>query len=553
MSIRGGSTRFIFVTGGVVSSLGKGLAAASIGALLQARGFKVHLRKLDPYLNVDPGTMSPAQHGEVFVTDDGAETDLDLGNYERFTGINTTQADNVTAGKIYQQLLAKERRGDYLGHTVQVIPHVTDLIISFILRNDADADFIICEIGGTVGDIESQPFLESIRQVGYRLGARFTIFVHLTLVPYIGTARELKTKPTQHSVKELSSLGIQPNIILYRSMAPLPQYQSTKIANFCNVPADNVIPALDVSVIYQLPVMYHKHRLDTQILHHFGIDAPEPELSKWENVLNMIHAAQERVIIAIIGKYTKFLDAYTSLVEALDHAGMHGGIKVQVKWINSRLPVKASDLYDVDGILIPGGFGDDGAEGKISAITYARLSGKPMLGICLGMQVAVIEFARNVANLEDANSVEFDQNCKHPVITELPGLQKEEEYQLGGSMRLGAYTCHLSPGSKIASIYDSNLISERRRHRYGINGQYKQVLEEHGMSFTGTSESCGMAVEEVLELPSHPWFICTQFHPEFKSSPFTSHPLFMSFVKAALSVSKQHKLHGQPVSAHNAE
>ncbi|MCU7611245.1 CTP synthase [Anaplasma capra] len=542
------NTRFIFVTGGVVSSLGKGLATASIGALLQARGFKVHLRKLDPYLNVDPGTMSPAQHGEVFVTDDGGETDLDLGNYERFTGVNTTKKDNVTAGRIYQQLLAKERRGDYLGHTVQVIPHVTDLIISFILSNDAGADFIVCEIGGTVGDIESQPFLESIRQVSYRLSKNFTVFVHLTLVPYIGSSQELKTKPTQHSVKELSSLGIQPDILLYRSKAPLPQYQSTKIANFCNVRADNVIPALDVDSIYKLPVMYHARKLDTQILSHFGVSAPEPDLAKWESVISMLGNTKEVVTIAIIGKYTKFLDAYTSLTEALDHAGMHSEIKVQIRWINSRLPVRESDICDVDGVLVPGGFGDDGVAGKILAIRYARTHGIPMLGICMGMQLAYVEFALNVAKLEDASSTEFNKDCKNPVVVELPWLQKDKngERLLGGSMRLGSYTYNLNAGSRIASIYGSTAINERCRHRYGINPKYQHILEEHGMSFTGTSDPHGLV--EVLELQSHPWFIGVQFHPEFKSSPFASHPLFMSFVQSTLLV-RQNRLRHQPVSA----
>ncbi|ACM48913.1 CTP synthase [Anaplasma marginale] len=536
------SARFIFVTGGVVSSLGKGLAAASIGALLQARGFRVRLRKLDPYLNVDPGTMSPAQHGEVFVTDDGGETDLDLGNYERFTGVNTTKEDNITAGRIYQQLLAKERRGDYLGHTVQVIPHVTDLIISFILSNDDGADFIICEIGGTVGDIESQPFLESIRQVSYRLSKNFTIFVHLTLVPCVGSAGELKTKPTQHSVKELSSLGIQPDIILYRSAEPLPQYQSAKIANFCNVSADNVIPALDVESMYKLPVMYHAHKLDTQILSHFGMGAPEPDLTKWANVLTMVNNARNVVTIAIIGKYTKFLDAYTSLTEALDHAGMHSGIKIQVKWVDSRLPVRESDLHDVDGVLIPGGFGDDGVDGKVLAIGYARANGIPMLGICMGMQLAAIEFALNVAKLEDANSTEFNQACKNPIVVELPWLQKGEgEYLLGGSMRLGSCTYRLSADSRVASVYGSTVINERCRHRYCINPQYKNVLEEHGLSFTGMSDSHGLV--EVLELQSHPWFIGVQFHPEFKSSPFAPHPLFTSFVQNVLQIKQRGFMH----------
>ena len=520
--------RFIFVTGGVVSSLGKGLAAASIGALLQARGFSVCLRKLDPYLNVDPGTMSPAQHGEVFVTSDGAETDLDLGHYERFTGARTTRSDNVTAGKIYNELLIKERRGDYLGQTVQVIPHVIDLIISCILRNENNADFVICEIGGTVGDIESQPFLEAIRQVGYRLSKNFTIFVHLTLVPYIGTVGELKTKPTQHSVKELSSQGIQPDIVLYRSRAQLPPHQSEKIANFCNVAADNIIPALDVPSIYMLPVMYHKHRLDVQILKHFGIHSGDPDLSKWHSVIQMSAFATKRVVVAIVGKYTTSLDAYTSLTEALTHAGIHGGITVEIKWIDARVPVTEQSFVDVDAILVPGGFGDMGTEIKILAIKHARENKIPMLGICMGMQLAAIEYASNVVNLEDASSTEFKSDCKNPIVCELPGLQAGDEYKMGGSMRLGSYTCSLSANSNIQDIYKASVISERRRHRYGINPEYKSILEEHGLSFTGFAEDRDLP--EVLELKTHPWFIGVQYHPEFRSSPFESHPLFLSFV-----------------------
>ncbi|SCV64599.1 CTP synthase [Anaplasma phagocytophilum] len=529
-------TRFIFVTGGVVSSLGKGLAAASIGALLQARGFSVRLRKLDPYLNVDPGTMSPAQHGEVFVTSDGGETDLDLGHYERFTGVMKTRADNVTAGKIYHELIVKERRGDYLGQTVQVIPHVIDLIISCILHNDAGADFVICEIGGTVGDIESQPFLEAIRQVSYRLSKNLTIFVHLTLVPYIGAVGELKTKPTQHSVKELSSLGIQPDIVLYRSRAQLPQYQCAKIANFCNVAEDNIIAALDVSNIYMLPVMYHEHRLDTQILKHFDVDSPEPDLTQWENVLRMSETASDRIVIAIVGKYVTSLDAYTSLEEALRHAGLHSSIRVEIKWVDARLPASEIDLTDADAILIPGGFGDNGIGTKIYAIEYARVNNIPMLGICLGMQLAVIEFALNVAGIEDANSTEFKSDCKNPVVCELPGLQVGDEYKMGGSMRLGSYTCNLAPGSRIMSIYDSSTVVERRRHRYGINPEYRDVLSKCGLAFTGAAEDRDLP--EVLELPDHPWFIGVQFHPEFQSTPFKSHPLFLSFVTSTLQVKK---------------
>lgn len=532
-----GAARFIFVTGGVVSSLGKGLAAASIGALLQGHGFRVRLRKLDPYLNVDPGTMSPAQHGEVFVTKDGGETDLDLGHYERFTGALTTKADNVTAGRIYHELLKKERRGDYLGQTVQVVPHVIDLIVSCILSNNDGADFVICEIGGTVGDIESQPFLEAIRQIGYRLSKSRAIYVHLTLVPYIGTVGELKTKPTQHSVKELSSHGIQPDIVLYRSKAQLPSYQSDKIANFCNVAADNIIPALDVGNIYMLPVMYHEHKLDTQILKHFGVGGREPDLSKWKNVLSMASQATATVTIAIVGKYTTALDAYTSLIEALTHAGIHSGIRVEVQWVDSRLPINSEDFTGVDAILIPGGFGSDGIETKLRAISYAREQQVPMFGICMGMQLAAIEYAQNVLKLEDANSTEFDVACKSPVVSELPGLQLDGEYKMGGSMRLGLYTCNLEPGSVVATIYGRTTISERRRHRYGINPSYKSLLEDRGLSFTGAAEDRDLP--EVLEIKEHPWFIGVQYHPEFGSSPFASHPLFLSFVTTALK--RKHK------------
>ncbi|KJV69255.1 CTP synthase [Candidatus Neoehrlichia procyonis] len=532
------SARFIFITGGVVSSLGKGLAAATIGALLQARGFKICLRKLDPYLNIDPGTMSPIQHGEVFITDDGAETDLDLGHYERFTGINATKNDSITAGKVYHQLLTKERRGDYLGQTVQVIPHVTDLINSFILYNDQNADFIICEIGGTVGDIESQPFLESIRQIGYKLGKDKTIFVHLTLVPYINATKELKTKPTQHSVKELSSIGIQPNIILYRSKMPLSQEQSNKIANFCNVLPSNIIPALDVKNIYKLPLSYYNYKLDTQILQHFSINTPEPQLMQWHNILNTIASSHETLNIAIVGKYIKLLDAYKSLIEALEHAAIYNKVKLSIKWINARAPTQISDFDNIHAILIPGGFGDDGSEGKLFAITHARINNIPFLGICMGMQLAIIEFAIQVAKLENVNSTEFDLNCKNPVIEELPKVHQNNQHHMSGNMRLGSYTCHLTPNSKIASIYKKLIIQERQRHRYSVNLKYVNILQKHGLTFTGISED--EKIMEVIELPHHPWFIGVQFHPEFKSSPFTPHPLFYHFIRDAL-ILKQNK------------
>ncbi|QXK92228.1 CTP synthase [Neoehrlichia mikurensis] len=530
------SARFIFITGGVVSSLGKGLAAATIGTLLQARGFKICLRKLDPYLNIDPGTMSPIQHGEVFITDDGSETDLDLGHYERFTGINTTKNDSITAGKVYHKLLSKERCGDYLGQTVQVIPHVTDLINSFILYNNQNVDFIICEIGGTVGDIESQPFLESIRQIGYKLGKERTIFVHLTLVPYISAAKELKTKPTQHSVKELSSIGIQPNIILYRSRTPLSQEQSNKIANFCNVLPSNIIPALDVKNIYELPLSYYNYKLDAQILQHFNISTPAPQLTQWHNILQIIASSHETLKIAIVGKYTKLLDAYKSIIEALEHAAMYNKVKLSIKWINARLPIQKSDFDNIHAILIPGGFGDNGSEGKLNAITYARTNNIPFLGICMGMQLAIIEFAMHVVKLEDVNSTEFNPNCKNPIIKELPKLQHNHEHHMGGNMRLGSYACYLTPNSKIASIYNKTIIQERQRHRYGVNLEYTSILQKHGLSFTGTSED--KTIMEVIELPHHPWFIGVQFHPEFKSNPFVSHPLFCSFIHNALAIKK---------------
>ncbi|AHX04346.1 CTP synthase [Ehrlichia japonica] len=535
------STRFIFVTGGVVSSLGKGLAAASIGALLQARGFKVCLRKLDPYLNIDPGTMSPIQHGEVFVTDDGAETDLDLGHYERFTGVKTTKNDNITTGKVYHNLLKKERRGDYLGQTVQIIPHVTDLINSFILHNVDGLDFVICEIGGTVGDIESQPFLESIRQIGYKLSKNNTVFVHLTLVPYIDAAMELKTKPTQHSVKELSSVGIQPDIILYRSKIPLSKEQRDKIANLCNVSPTNIIPALDVKNIYELPISYHNYNLDTQILTHFNINSHEPDLRKWENILNISHTLTKTINVAIIGKYIKLLDAYKSLIEALEHASIHNKVKLSIKWIDSRsLDSDEIHVFDnVDSILIPGGFGDDGVKGKITAITHTRVNKIPFLGICMGMQLAIIEFANNVVHLEDANSTEFNLYCKNPVIHQLPELQQNF---LGGSMKLGSCPCYLDSNSKIFSIYQQSVINERRRHRYTFNLQYKDLLEQHGLIFTGKSNNNNDSLIEVIELKDHPWFIGVQFHPEFKSSPFHSHPLFISFIKASLSHQEKNKL-----------
>lgn len=535
-------TRFIFITGGVVSSLGKGLAAASLGALLQARGFKVRLRKLDPYLNVDPGTMSPTQHGEVFVTEDGAETDLDLGHYERFTGVDARRGDNVTTGKIYSTLLAKERRGDYLGGTVQVIPHVTNLIKEFILSDTQDADFVLCEIGGTVGDIEALPFFEAIRQLGYEMKPKQAIFVHLTLVPFIAAAKELKTKPTQHSVKELRSIGIQPDILLCRADREIPQGDRQKIALSCNLPQEAVIQALDVKTIYQAPISYHEEGFDAQVLKAFGITAaPEPDLSKWKKVVKTIGAPEREVKIAIVGKYTKLKDAYKSLIEALAHAGVDNKTKVTLRWVNSRnfLTANAAEkLADVHGILVPGGFGEVGIPGKITAVTFAREHKIPYLGICLGMQLAIIEAARNLAGLSGAYSSEFGA-CEDSVV----GLMTEwmrgnnvetraESDNLGGTMRLGSYECNITPGTLAEKIYGSTHIRERHRHRYEVNIAYKQVLEKAGLIFSGMSPDGKLP--EIVENPDHPWFVGVQFHPELKSRPFAPHPLFSSFIKAAL-------------------
>lgn len=524
------ATKFIFVTGGVVSSLGKGLVSSSIGALLQAYGFKIHIRKLDPYLNIDPGTMNPAQHGEVFVTSDGAETDLDLGHYERFTEIKTTKYDNITTGKVYHELLKKERHGDYLGKTVQIIPHVTDLIKSFIINGTEDLDFLICEIGGTVGDIESQPFLEAIRQISYQLGKQRVILIHLTLVPYLAVAQELKTKPTQHSVRELNFAGIQPDIILCRSERKISHSQKEKIANLCNVPLSNVIPALDVSHIYELPILYSQHGLDTQILEHFGLNQPNPCLTPWQEVINIIQNPTQKITISIVGKYTECADAYKSLLEALYHGAISNRVEININWINSRVLNEKSaeeQLKNSHAILVPGGFGDHGIEGKILAISYARINDIPFFGICLGMQLAIIEFARNVMKLEDVHSEEF-VTCENPVIK----LINNKNIDLGGTMRLGEYTCNINLGSKIADAYKKNTISERHRHRYIVNVDYKNKLEENGMTCSGMSED--EVYIEAVELKDHPWFVGVQFHPEFQSRPFFPHPLFVSFIQAAI-------------------
>ena len=538
--------RYIFITGGVVSSLGKGLASAALGALLQARGYKVRLRKLDPYLNVDPGTMSPYQHGEVFVTDDGAETDLDLGHYERFTGVPATKSDNITTGRIYQDILARERRGDYLGGTVQVIPHVTDAIKQFVTSGNEGLDFVLVEIGGTVGDIEGLPFFEAIRQLGNELPRGDTVFIHLTLLPYIPSAGELETKPTQHSVKELRSIGIQPQILLCRSDRPVPLSERKKIALFCNVREEAVIQALDVASIYDVPLAYHREGLDSQVLDAFGIkDAPVPRLEKWQAISHAIASPEGEVTIAIVGKYTGLKDAYKSLNEALFHGGIANRVRVKLEWIESEIFERedpAPYLENVHGILVPGGFGERGSEGKILAARFARLRKVPYFGICFGMQMAVIEAARDLVGIAKAGSTEFGP-CEEPVVglmTEwMRGNELETRRQggdLGGTMRLGAYPAKLAKGSQVAKIYGDTSISERHRHRYEVNTRYRARLEEAGLRFCGMSPD-GL-LPEIIELPGHPWFIGVQFHPELKSRPFEPHPLFASFIAAAVEQSR---------------
>ena len=538
--------RYVFITGGVVSSLGKGLASAALGALLQARGFSVRLRKLDPYLNVDPGTMSPYQHGEVFVTDDGAETDLDLGHYERFTGRPASQADNITTGRLYQEIIGKERRGDYLGATVQVIPHVTDAIKSFITAGNEGIDFVLCEIGGTVGDIEGLPFFEAIRQLGNELPRGSTAFIHLTLVPFIPSAGELKTKPTQHSVKELRSIGIQPDVLLCRTDRPLPKDERRKIALFCNVRPEAVIQALDVQSIYDVPVAYHAEGLDREVLAAFGItNAPEPDLDRWREIAATVANPDGEVTVAVVGKYTGLKDAYKSLNEALVHGGIANKVKVNLQWIESQT-FESQDatayLEDVHGILVPGGFGERGAEGKIRAAKFARTRGLPYFGICFGMQMAVIEVARDVAGIDGASSTEFGPT-EEPVIGLMTEWMKgddlerrEQNGNLGGTMRLGAYDAVLAKGSKVAEIYGTTRISERHRHRYEVNTRYRNRLEAAGLRFCGLSPD-GL-LPEIVEIPDHPWFIGVQFHPELKSRPFKPHPLFASFIGAAVEQSR---------------
>lgn len=540
-------TRFIFITGGVVSSLGKGLMSASLGALLQARGFKVRLRKLDPYLNVDPGTMSPYQHGEVYVTDDGAETDLDLGHYERFTGVPSRQSDNVTSGRIYQTIINKERRGDYLGGTVQVIPHVTDAIKEFVLKDTEDHDFILCEIGGTIGDIESLPFLEAIRQLGQEMGRDRVCFVHLTLVPYLEAAHELKTKPTQHSVKELRSIGIQPDVLVCRSEKEIPLGERRKIALFCNVPEKAVIQALDASSIYEVPLQYHGEGLDMAVLSAFRLDpaATPPNLSRWQEIVSRIAAPEGEVTIAVVGKYTGLKDAYKSLMEALVHGGIANNVHVNISWIESEIfesEDAVTHLEDVDGILVPGGFGERGSEGKIAAVRFARERKIPYFGICFGMQMAVIEAARHLAGIKGASTSEFGP-CKNAVVGLLTEWQKGNEVvsrsaadDKGGTMRLGAYEARLQPGSRVAEIYGDTRIFERHRHRYEVNIAYRKTLEDQGLLFSGLSPDGELP--EIVEIPDHPWFIGVQFHPELKSKPFDPHPLFASFIAAAVRQSR---------------
>mgnify|MGYP001200742606 FL=1 len=546
--MKNSSVKFIFITGGVVSSLGKGLASACLASVLQARGYKLRLRKLDPYLNVDPGTMSPYQHGECYVTDDGAETDLDLGHYERFTGVPAKKTDNITSGKIYSNVISRERRGDYLGATIQVIPHVTDAIKDFIISDIQDEDFVLCEIGGTVGDIESLPFIEAIRQLGNELGRSQTCFLHVTLLPYIKAAGELKTKPTQHSVKELQGMGIQPDILLCRTEVPIPAEQKSKIALFCNVKSESVIEALDASSIYEVPISYHKQGLDFQVCKHFNLKLDkEPDLNRWININKIQKSSEGKVIVGIVGKYTSMQDSYKSLIESLMHGGLSNKINVSIKWIDSETleddTLSLKNVFkDVNGIIVPGGFGKRGSEGKIKSIQFARENNIPFLGICFGMQMAVLEFARNILNFKDASSSEFGET-NFPLIGLLTewqtdkGLEKRNESSdLGGTMRLGSYDCELVEGSFVESIYNKKRISERHRHRYEVNYQFNEEFKSKGLIFSGMSPD--NSLPEILELPSHPWFLAVQFHPELKSKPFDPHPIFASFIAGTVKQSR---------------
>jgi CTP synthase len=539
-------TRYIFITGGVVSSLGKGLMGASLAALLQARGYKVRIRKFDPYLNVDPGTMSPYQHGEVYVTDDGAETDLDLGHYERFTGVPSRKTDNITSGRVYSDIIARERRGEFLGATVQVIPHVTDAIKAFAKAETEALDFVLCEIGGTVGDIESLPFLEAIRQMAADVGKANVCYIHVTLVPFIAAAGELKTKPTQHSVAELRGIGIQPDVLVCRSEHPLPESDRAKIALFCNVRKEAVISALDAESIYEVPLQYHAEGLDDEVLNAFGItDAPRPDLTRWQDIAERIHNPEGEVTIGVVGKYTGMKDAYKSLTEALVHGGLANRVKVNIKWLDAEEfegADVAARLEPMHGILVPGGFGERGSEGKIASVRFARERRVPFFGICLGMQMACIEAARNQAGIQSASTTEFGPTAEPIVglITEwmsAEGLQtRHAGGDLGGTMRLGAYPAELGANSVVAGVYGSARIAERHRHRYEVNGAYRPALEKEGLIFSGMSPD-GL-LPEVVERPDHPWFIGVQFHPELKSKPFDPHPLFAGFIEAAIAQSR---------------
>jgi CTP synthase len=544
--------RYVFITGGVVSSLGKGLASAALGALLQARGYSVRLRKLDPYLNVDPGTMSPFEHGEVFVTDDGAETDLDLGHYERFTGVAARRTDSISAGRIYSNVLEKERRGDYLGKTIQVIPHVTNEIKNFLHIGEGEVDFMLCEIGGTVGDIEGLPFFEAIRQFGQEKPRGQCIFVHLTLLPYLTASGELKTKPTQHSVKELRSIGIAPDVLVCRSEGAIPEKERAKLALFCNVRPEAVIAAQDLRSIYEAPLAYHREGLDQAVLDAFGISpAPRPNLAKWEDVVDRIHNPEGEVRVAIVGKYTSLEDAYKSIAEALTHGGIANRVKVRADWLDAERFEKVDEIAPLlegyHAILVPGGFGERGTEGKVHAAEFARTRKVPYLGICLGMQMAVIEASRNLAGLRDAGSEEFDREAGDrrftPVVYHLKEwlegnrtIQRSVTDDKGGTMRLGAYDAVLADGSQVAGIYGTTTISERHRHRFEVDMRYRERLEAEGLRFSGVSPDGRLP--EIVEIPDHPWYIGVQFHPELKSKPFAPHPLFADFIRAALEQSR---------------
>jgi len=547
------STKFVFVTGGVVSSLGKGIAAASLGRLLVQRGLRVTIQKFDPYINVDPGTMSPFQHGEVYVTDDGAETDLDLGHYERFIDRSLSQANNVTTGRIYQSVITKERRGEYLGSTVQVIPHITDEIKAAIRRLAPDHDVVITEIGGTVGDIESLPFLEAIRQFRQELGRDNVLFVHLTLVPFIAASGELKTKPTQHSVRELMEIGIQPDILIARTEHPLPEDLKRKIALFCNVDFGCVIEAPDVATIYEVPLRLHEQGLDREVCQRLRLDTPEPDLRPWREMVERVLRPADRVRIAVVGKYTELHDAYKSISEAFVHGGIANDVGVGVEWVSSDRftdpDTAAAILAPYDGLLVPGGFGIRGIEGMVQAARAARTNKVPLFGICLGMQVAIIEFARNVCGVGDANSSEFEPECAQAVISLLPSQRGVTD--MGGTMRLGAYTCRLRPGSRVSSIYGAPEVSERHRHRYEVDNGYRDILAEHGMRCTGLSPDGSLV--EMIELPEHPWYVGCQFHPELRSRPTRPHPLFASFVAAARDYRRRRETNGAGATSQLAE